>query len=164
MPLAPAHIDDTFLEIREPLSPETHVHLADTYRIWHLIETDSRWQSRVRLETQLAKVRGLTALPVGWDGYDADAPATAAAEAAAKMLVLFYSNAIDATDVVPTAEGGVAIVFSASDSVTQLEILNTDEIVWLGYRGRIEPQAEVFQLSDAGMGAAFERIQDFLSQ
>lgn len=70
----------------------------------------------------------LSALSVGWDGYDAPKPAEAVLGNARRILKLLQSELMMPRQITASAEGGVAFSFgSAGDRRAQIEILNNGE-------------------------------------
>lgn len=164
MPLTPPAVQEPRAPFRDHLSVETVAELEGAHAFWESIDTDAQWHLRVRFDSQLAKLKSLAYLSKGWDGYVAERPTNEALGIASNALHLMYASRLEPTDVIPSAEGGVAIVFSSATTLAQVEFLNGNEIVWVGYHGKNEPEAGVFDLTDHGMGAAIEQIQGFLSR
>lgn len=74
---------------------------------------------------QLDQLKGLAA---GWDGYDAPTPSADALGAARTLLHQMQNELLRPQRISPSAEGGVAFTFAATnDRRAQIELLNSGE-------------------------------------
>ena len=67
------------------------------------------------------EIRRLQTISEGWDGYDAPAPNLAAIDGARRVLDQAFSNGHLPARILPSAEGGVFMVFSSRGNI---EIFN----------------------------------------
>ena len=94
----------------------------------------------------------------------AEAPSTSVIEGACDILCVFQMNGLVPTRVVASAESGVAICFVQGDNYSDVEYLNTGEI--LGVTSNRHDRPSVWEIRpglDDVMQAAY-RIRRFLNQ
>jgi len=99
----------------------------------------SRNHSRVRdlldrLDSLSFLLNNLYLVPENWNGYGSPKPSAASIEASRSILNSLWGEAIMPEKVLPSADGGVSLVFlSDSDNRAVIEALNEDETYVLLY-------------------------------
>ena len=91
-----------------------------------------------------------------WDGYGAEPPNHVASYHAEWVLSLLNAYPAVPDRVVPSAEGGISLVFTSGNKVATLELLNTGEILVSLVKGRED--AKVSEVTLPFVGGALERI------
>ena len=97
---------------------------------------------RAEVATQLSRLDSFRSLQTGWDSYEAEPPNETALENARQVLLLFMeSESSLPVRVAPSAEGGVALIFSKGDSskYADIECFNDGEILAITSKPAQEP-------------------------
>jgi hypothetical protein len=111
------------------------------------------------------QVRGMADLQAGWDSYDAPAPSPIARTLAVRVLDELVDSELTPSKVLPSAEGGVTIAFSATDSrrYADIECFNTGEVLAVTSDRQSEPTVWPVG-TESSVKDTIERIAAFLSQ
>ncbi len=83
-----------------------------------------RWTEYERI---YAAILSLSQLPDGWDSYDAPPPSDAAIASALKLLGGLTSLGLLPDRSVPTADGGVGLLFDSGQKHAYIEVSNESE-------------------------------------
>lgn len=106
--------------------------------LWH--------ESRTRLTQLFSQLDSLRDLRPDWDSYGASTPAMRTIWEAQAALEQFAPTGLLPTRFVPSAEGGVGMIFTRADRYADLEFLNSGEVLAARYQGNQEP--EVWESTD----------------
>lgn len=119
---------------------------------------------RADVAAQLSRLDSFRSLQTGWDSYEAEPPNETALENARQVLLLFIeSESSLPIRVAPSAEGGVALIFSKGDSkYADIECFNDGEILAITSEPAQEPTIWPLTLDEEAVYTAFERITTFL--
>lgn len=114
---------------------------------------------------QLAELASFRDLERGWDSYGAEPPTNAAVENARRILrVLWESEAGARIRLSPSVEGGVSIVFKASDDrYADLECFNDGEVLAITSDPGAEPIVWTVDIAADALRDAIGRITAFLN-
>ena len=95
------------------------------------------WPARfAELQDELDRLQGLSE---GWDSYGAPPPNENSIEEATKILTLYEHLNLIPARIVPSSEGGVAIVLVRADKYADVECLNDGDVLAATYQGDEEP-------------------------
>jgi len=109
-----------------------------------------------------AILNSLTKLQEDWDSYGAPSPSPASVTLGTKYLAAFLSKGLLPHRVVPSAEGGVALMFSSSPKQAYFEITNEEELSIGTYgKGQKLTITDLSSESDAAANAA--KARDIIS-
>jgi|GEM_PF-5282059 hypothetical protein len=82
-------------------------------------------------QVHLKRLEELLELSDGWDGYEAPRPNKQAISQGRAALDLLCAAGYPPTDILPSAEGGVGLVFRIDNRYADIEIFNDGEIIGL---------------------------------
>lgn len=85
---------------------------------------DSAWHSRL-----MDRFNELTALPVGWDGYDGKPVSFQCASFAAAVLAKLFQNGVPAPSLVPGADGSLQIEWHRNGYDVELDVLDAQRVI-----------------------------------
>lgn len=143
---------------------------------YHLIETSQNESApsgvftvdhiEVRIESRfhslIQKLEHLRNLEPNWDSYGAETPNETSLDLARRILEQLSNLLFEPSRVVPSAEGGVAIIFQEDDRYALFECFNDGDIAGM----MMDRQAvrDVFQVDvdTAELGQAIEQIRAFI--
>jgi hypothetical protein len=91
-----------------------------------------------------------------------DPPSALVLARAREFLRQLEIEALEPTKVVASAEGGVAICFVADDKYSDIEFLNSEEILGVISNRRDRPVVWQIDSTPSGLTGAVARIRDFL--
>lgn len=121
----------------------------------------------VRVQLQLDEARdqlsSSAVLAPNWDSYGAESPNAQSREDAGRILRLLQQLVIAPTRLLPSAEGGIGIVFSNAERYADIECLNSGEILLTTYFGMETPLVREIGSTDAELSAAIEKIRVHLA-
>jgi hypothetical protein len=106
------------------------------------------------------KINSMRSLRPNWDTYNAQPPNTEAMNLARELLVLTERAKFLPTDVVASAEGGVALSFTMGDRYADVECLNSGEILAVTVIGQEEPHVWEVAKNAAAFDNAIEQIRN----
>lgn len=115
---------------------------------------------------QLAKLHAFRSLQRGWDSYDAEPPSELATTNATRVLHVIWSIGLASPikAIVPSVEGGISIVFSASgQKYADIECFNDGEILALTSEGVDEPSVWSLNGGAGSLRRAIEKVSAFLN-
>lgn len=115
---------------------------------------------------QLAKLHSFSGLQRGWDSYDAEPPSELATTNATRVLHVIWSVGLASPikAIVPSVEGGISIVFSASSQkCADIECFNDGEILALTSESAGEPSVWSLNGGTGTLRRTIERISAFLN-
>jgi hypothetical protein len=98
-----------------------------------------------------------------WDTYGAEPPNDDTMSFASELLVLLDTREFLPSDVVASAEGGVALSFTAPNRYADIEILNSGEILAVTFTRQREPIVWEVRKNKEDIIQAIERIYDHIS-
>ena len=107
------------------------------------------------------RITDLLELPEDWNGQGSDRPNMVAARSCLAVIRLLGVDFSDYSRLVPSAEGGLAIVFFSGDTVATIECFNDGEIV-VGISSPGQPP-EVSELPPNRPEHGLERLRERLS-
>jgi hypothetical protein len=108
-------------------------------------------------------VQAMASLREGWDTYGASAPTAIARDNAVRVLDRLLSKNLTPSKVLPSAEGGVAISFTASSRrYADIECFNSGDILAITSNRRSEPVVWAVG-TESSVDDTIERILVFLS-
>ena len=87
-------------------------------------EPDSDWHSRLK-----SRFNELTALPIGWDGYDGKPVSFQCASFAAAVLAKLFQNGVPAPNLVPGADGSLQIEWHRNGYDVELDVLGAQHVI-----------------------------------
>lgn len=125
-------------------------------------ETSLLWKRHVAGDLD-GQISGYAELCAGWDSYDALPPSHAAVQHARDMLAKLRELFLIPNAALPSAEGGIALVFTNGDRYAQLEILNSGSLISLSFQGKATPAVKKHSTTDSGYLEAIETISHFIS-
>lgn len=102
-------------------------------------------------------------LSSNWDSYGAEPPSPESRKIARRILQLLQKQRVSPTRLVPSAEGGIGIIFWGKSIYADIECLNSGEILTAKYRGKGTPVIQEIGHSDAELIAAIEQIRVYLA-
>lgn len=108
--------------------------------------------------------RGLEELETDWNGYDSAPPSSLSLQRAQGFLNALAAMRFRPTRIVPSAEGGVAVIFSDGRRYGDVEFFNRGAIVGATYTGRNEPDIWELGPTDMSYLEGAGRIREFFSQ
>jgi hypothetical protein len=115
---------------------------------------------------QLERLSSFRNLKRGWDSYDAEPPGETAITNARQVLSVLWSAGLASSirAVSPSAEGGVGIVFAASDQkYADIECFNDGEILAITSEGAAEPLVWPLNGEAETLRRAIDTISTFLN-
>jgi SHS2 domain-containing protein len=112
------------------------------------------------LREQIERMRGLRQ---NWDTYGAEPPNDDTMNFAGELLVLLEMREFLPSDVVASAEGGVALSFTARNRYADIELLNSGEILAVTFTRQREPMVWEVRKRKDDILQAIERIYDHIS-
>jgi|SRR5271154_1278912 len=109
------------------------------------------------------KINEMRKLSHNWDTYGAEPPNEEARNAARELLVCMEGRKFLPTDAVASAEGGVALSFTAGNRYADIECLNSGEILAVTVNERGEPIVWEVQKNTSGFMQTIEHIHAHIS-
>jgi hypothetical protein len=116
---------------------------------------------RPKFQKAQKDLNDMSDLSWNWDTYGADPPAPQTINQALELLVHLEQRSFAPTRVVPSAEGGVAVLFTRGDRYADIEFLNTGEVLAVTYAGKAEP--DVWEIAQEPLEPTVERIRNHLA-
>jgi hypothetical protein len=86
------------------------------------------WTWRKQFEAAQRDLASLSALPLGWDSYDAEPPDELALRITRDILKMLEQEAMPPSRLLPSREGGVTISFAEGPRRAEIEIYNSGEV------------------------------------
>jgi hypothetical protein len=148
---------------RAPLSYKAKAdpdYLSDAIR--RKLEKALPSQSRSKFSVHFDKLDALAMDPTLLVGRS-EAPSILTLVRARAVLHQLQTEDLEPTRVVASAEGGVAICFVSGDKYSDIECLNTEEILGVISNRRDRPIVWQIEPSASGFARAAARIRDFLA-
>lgn len=109
------------------------------------------------------KIDQMSKMRANWDTYGAEPPNTGTIQFASKLLALLEELEFLPTDAVASAEGGVALSFTAPYRYADIEILNSGEILAVTFIRQQEPVVWEVRDDRNDILRAIEQIYDHIS-
>jgi hypothetical protein len=103
---------------------------------------------------------GFRQMKPGWDSYDADPPNSTAIYWAGKVIETLSRADFEPSRIVPSAEGGIAIVFVCEPKYADIEVFNTGEILAVMSDRKSEPR--VWAVAPQDIEGSVERIREYV--
>lgn len=117
---------------------------------------DSGWFAQSK-----SKVDDMRTLEHGWDGYQADPPSTATIEKARMFLQALYRMNLKPNRIAASAEGGITLAFYSLNKYSDVEILNSGEV--LAVTSSSDGNPKVWEVeSDEQIKATLGKIRDYI--
>ncbi|MBX3143903.1 MAG: hypothetical protein KF813_09125 [Trueperaceae bacterium] len=113
-----------------------------------------------KYRTMLDEIRAMQNLQHGWNTYDAEAPNQTAVELASKMLVKIWSFSSYLDRVLPTASGGIALIFVKTSGYADIEAFNDGEVLVGAYPD--DGDTEVWPVDPERPDAGLRRLRVWL--
>jgi hypothetical protein len=119
------------------------------------LRTSKRFESFDHLREDLLS---LISLRDNWDSYGAEPPLPGVIEMAREALFRLQEMDILPDAVVPSAEGGVGIVFVRSGRYADIELLNEGDTLMSTYYGKDAPEVYEFHTADQAVSKVRQYI------
>lgn len=114
------------------------------------------------LPEKIRQLESLSALTKGWDGYEAEPPSATALGKARSLLETLSVMKVVPERVVPSADGGVALILSTHPAYRAIECFNDGEIVASLSDRAFRHEAWETGLSPSALRTTLERLGSFL--
>jgi hypothetical protein len=121
--------------------------------------SDDHWYN-----DQFLELKRLGTLQNGWDSYNAEAPTEKAFYWTRETLNIMHSNGFFDGKVVPSAEGGLAITFRRGEKYSDIEFLNSGEILAVTHETGQRPNVWTVPCDEDGIQKTLENISYFLNK
>lgn len=109
------------------------------------------------------KLQELRELPTDWNSYGAEPPNEDSYCWSKVILKTLPEIGLNLTKILPSAEGGIGIVFSRNGRIADIECLNSGEILAAQSDRQNEPEVWEIKPSSENIKKSLEKIRDFLS-
>lgn len=123
----------------------------------------SFWASRAGFADARRRLVAASALPRGWDTYDADPPNDFARELSKRILLLLEDAALTPARLLPSSEGGVTLSFIEGDNRAEIEVYNTGEIATAIYSDDVDPTVREVEATRDALVEAITNIRVHLA-
>ncbi len=120
-------------------------------------------KATARLAALQLRISSLEQLGQNWDSYGAPPPNATAARNISRILKLLSPFEIGAAQILPSAEGGLAICFVRGNRYADIECSNNGDFVGVRYVGRDLPAVIEIQGTEASLQAALEEVRNHIS-
>jgi hypothetical protein len=118
---------------------------------------------KTREKHSVVELRRLSALGANWDSYGSEPPNRSSVALAQRLLQLAETADLPATRLMPSADGGITILFSNADRLVVFECLNSGEIVMAHTSLNTETQARDVQDDDQVFKECLRDAREFLA-
>lgn len=113
---------------------------------------------------QLSELESLKNLQTNWDSYGAEAPNHNAIYWARETLDLMHEKGIFQGTLVPSAEGGLAISFRSGNKYSDIEFLNSGDILAVIHKSNKPPKVWEVSWNKDDIEQSLEEISSFLRE
>lgn len=110
----------------------------------------------------LEKIDGMRSLTSNWDTYGAEPPTEASLAKAKTVMETLYQMNFRPSRIAASAEGGVAISFFDQKRYSDIEILNTEDVLAATSMGDGNPRVWEVSAEDRGFVKTMEAIREFI--
>lgn len=138
-------------------------------------EQSAAQQLNVSISALIRRLFELQNLSENWDSYGAQAPSKAVLERIRKIIAMLWHKPLLATldresrfgvasDIVPSAQGGAALVFTKREKCAYIEVLNSGGAIIALDDSKSDPYLAMVDVSESGLTHSLAQIRTFLSR
>lgn len=106
------------------------------------------------------QIKGLGNLSENWNSYGAEAPSKEALGIALQILEDLFSLNLLPNNVLPSAEGGIGLVFLSGNKQADIEVFNDGDVLAGIYH--LEKDTEIIEVNKDAVDEASQKIYEFL--
>ena len=161
--------DATILEVTQRLVEPRGIEARKDFAFFEeVINEGFRSSKFLQVQNQYGKLRSSLAtyskLTDDWNSYGAEKPSTHTLELILRLLNKLRDEFFLPSQLVPSAEGGVAAYFKADDRVSYLEYRNSGEVILAMYDQQSEPDIRELTENDADESRAIALIRQYVRE
>jgi hypothetical protein len=151
-------------ELAEPSSDESRTRVKIFFKyIQQDFYSSEFLQSQNRFRELRSSLVEYSKFGDDWNSYGAEKPSAHTIDLTKRLLNKLWNELLLPTQLVPSAEGGIAAYFKAGERVSYLEYRNSGEVILAMYDQNSEPDVQELTENDADESRAIALIRAYIT-